>query len=366
MFVLEELEHARRARRPHLRRDRRLRHPLQRLPHDRAAPRRPGDGRGDPRRAATEAADRPRRTSTTSTRTAPAPSRTTGTRPRRSSAASASTPTETPVSSIKSMVGPLARRDRLHRDRRVRAGHGAPGRAADGQPARRPTRSATWTTCRCTARRAHVDARAQSVGSGFGGFQSAMVLARPRGRGPMSGTRDRPRRHRHRRGRPQRPRHRGLLGGHPRRQERHRAARPASTPAALPASGSPARSGLRRRTTTCRQPAAACRPTGGRRSALAAAELALDDAGVDPADLPEYEFGVVTASSLRRHRVRPARAAAAVAQGPPGRQRLPVHRLVLRREHRPDLHPPRHAGAVRRARQRTGRRAGRARATPAG
>ena len=42
-----------------LRRDRRLRHPLQRLPHDRAAPGRPRDGRGDPRRAG-RGADDPR------------------------------------------------------------------------------------------------------------------------------------------------------------------------------------------------------------------------------------------------------------------------------------------------------------------
>ena len=48
MFVLEELESATSARRAHLRGDRRLRHPQQRLPHDRAAARRRGDGRGDP------------------------------------------------------------------------------------------------------------------------------------------------------------------------------------------------------------------------------------------------------------------------------------------------------------------------------
>ena len=66
---------------------------LQRLPHDRAAAGRPGDGRGDPRSRCDEARVEPDRRSTTSTRTAPAPSRTTGTRPPRSSAASATTPT---------------------------------------------------------------------------------------------------------------------------------------------------------------------------------------------------------------------------------------------------------------------------------
>ena len=61
-------------------------------------------------------------------------------------------------------------------------------------------------------------------------------------------------------------------------------------------------------------------------------------------------MGVVTASSVGRHRVRPARAAEAVEQGPAVRRRLPVHRLVLRGQHRPDLHPARHARPVRRDR----------------
>ena len=51
-----------------------------------------------------------------------------------------------------------------------------------------------------------------------------------------------------------------------------------------------------------------------------------------------------------RLRVRPARAAEAVEQGRPVRQRVPVVRLVLRRQHRPDLHPARHARPQRRPR----------------
>ena len=42
-----------------------------------------------------------------------------------------------------------------------------------------PTRPATWTTCRSIAREQRTDT-VLSVGSGFGGFQSAMVLTRPR------------------------------------------------------------------------------------------------------------------------------------------------------------------------------------------
>ena len=91
VLVLEELE-PRGARRAHLLRGRRLRHPRQRLPHDRPAARRRWRW---PRRSSTRCAraGSSRRTSTTSTRTARAPSRTTGTRRPRSSASSASTPT---------------------------------------------------------------------------------------------------------------------------------------------------------------------------------------------------------------------------------------------------------------------------------
>ena len=77
-------------------------------------------------------------------------------------------------------------------------------------------------------------------------------------------------------------------------------------------------------------------------------------------------MGVVTASVVRRLRVRPARAAEAVEQGPRVRQRLPVLRLVLRGQHRPDLHPARHARPQRRAGHRAGRRPGRGRRRPGG
>ena len=55
---------------------------------------------------------------------------------------------------------------------------------------------------------------------------------------------------------------------------------------------------------------------------------------------------------LRRRRVRPAGAAAAVGQGPGLRRPVPVHRLVLRGKHRPDLHPRRLQGPLRRAQRR--------------
>ena len=138
---------ARAPRRAHLRRDRRVRHPQQRLPHDRAAARRPGDGRGDPGRAGRGPA-RPARQSTTSTRTARAPSRTTGTRPPPFKRSLGEHAYRTPVSSIKSMVGHSLGAIGSIEIAASRAGDRARRGAADGQPARRPTRSATWTTCR--------------------------------------------------------------------------------------------------------------------------------------------------------------------------------------------------------------------------
>ena len=152
---------------------------------------------------------RPDRRSTTSTRTARAPSRTTGTRPPRSSAAWASTPTATPVSSIKSMVGPLARRDRLDRDRRLRAGDRATAWCRRRPTCTSPTPSATWTTCRSTARE-------QRMRRGADGRQRLRRLperdgARPAGQErahePRAVGGHRPRRHR-----PQRARHRRRTG----------------------------------------------------------------------------------------------------------------------------------------------------------
>ena len=92
VLILEELEQARRRGAHDLLRDRRIRHPRQRLPHDRPRPRGPRDVRGDRPGAGSRAARR-RPTWTTSTRTARAPSRTTGTRPPPSSARSARTRT---------------------------------------------------------------------------------------------------------------------------------------------------------------------------------------------------------------------------------------------------------------------------------
>ena len=73
---------------------------------------------------------------------------------------------------------PLARRDRRDRDGRLRAGHRARRGPADRQLGDTATPSATSTTSPRTARERRVDV-ALSAGSGFGGFQSAMVLARP-------------------------------------------------------------------------------------------------------------------------------------------------------------------------------------------
>ena len=87
---------------------------------------------------------------------------------------------EIPISSIKSMIGHSLGGDRRHRDGRLRAGdrprHGARPRPTG----RTPTRSATSTTRRARPAGTQVDV-ALSTGSGFGGFQSAMIFAsRPR------------------------------------------------------------------------------------------------------------------------------------------------------------------------------------------
>ena len=145
---------------------------------------------------------------------------------------------------------PLARRDRLHRDRRLRPGHGARRRAAHRQPAR--ARPRVRPGLRAARRpRAATDV-VLTVGSGFGGFQSAMVLARP----DRSDRMTRRSGHRHRRHRAQRPRHRGVLDGHAGRRERHRPRHPLRRrPATRP--GSPARSPASSPRTT--SPAGCCR-----------------------------------------------------------------------------------------------------------
>ncbi len=101
------------------------------------------------------------------------------------------------------------------------------------------------------------------------------------------------------------------------------------------------------------------------RLALVAADWALADAGVNPRELPDVRHGRGHRELGGRLRVRPARAAEAVEQGQRVRQRVPVLRLVLRGQHRPDLHPPRDARPQRRGRHRPGRRPRRGRAGPA-
>ncbi len=254
IFVLEELEQRPPPRRPHLRRDRRLRDALQRLPHDRAARRRRGDGRGDPRRAR-RGPHAPARRSTTSTRTARAPSRTTGTRPPRSSAAWASTPTGTPVSSIKSMIG-----HSLGAIGSIEIAASVLAMEHDVVP---PTANLHTPDPECDLDYVPLTAREQHDRHGADGRQRVRRLperdgARPAGKEPL----------RERRGRgdrpggrgAQRPRDRGLLGRHPDRQERHRRPVPVRSRAVpVPAGRRDPR--LRRRPSTCR---AGCsrRPTG--------------------------------------------------------------------------------------------------------
>ena len=76
-------------------------------------------------------------------------------------------------------------------------------------------------------------------------------------------------------------------------------------------------------------------------------------------------MGVVTASSSGGFEFGQNELRDAVEPGQPVRQRLPVVRLVLRRQQRPDLHPQRHARPQRRGRQRPGRRPRRGRPGPA-
>ena len=64
----------------------------------------------------------------------------------------------------------------------------------------------------------------------------------------------------------------------------------------------------------------------------------------------EWSQSVITASRLGRERVRPEGDPGAVEPGPRLRGRLPVDRLVLRRDDRADLDPAQPEGAVRRRR----------------
>ena len=106
IVVLEELEHATRARRQDLRRGGRLRPVGRRLPHHRAEPGRRRRLSLDAGRAEARRHDA-RTTSTTSTRTAPRPRSATRSSSARSSGCSAMPPTRLSMSSTKSAIGHL-------------------------------------------------------------------------------------------------------------------------------------------------------------------------------------------------------------------------------------------------------------------
>ena len=339
VLVLEELEHARAPRRARLRRDRRLRHPQQRLPHDRAAPGRLRDGRGDQRRAATRPGIDPEQVDYVNAHGS-------GTKQndRHETAAFKRALGEhayrVPVSSIKSMVGhslgaigaieiaacalaiehgvvpPTA--NLRQPDPRVRPGL---------RPGHRPR------TARCDT--------VLSVGSGFGGFQSAMVLARPWSRSPhgsASGMTTRAVITGLGVAAPNGARRPGLLGGHRRRTQRHPGRRRARRDRLPPRLAGEITGFDAARSSTSR-----CAPQTDRRTrlALAAAEMALDDAALGPPTTP-LPYGGGHRGRLGRLRVRAAaaerrvRRAAARRGGDP-----PVPRLVLCGHHRPDLHPAR-------------------------
>ena len=209
--------------------------------------------------------------------------------------------------------GPLARRDRRDRGRRLRAGPRARRGAADRE-LRDPDPECDLDYVPRVARERRLDV-ALSVGSGFGGFQSAMVLAQPGRR------RDEPR--------VARP---SVTGIGVRRAQRASASRPlgsapgaascglaadrgASTPRY--AAGWPARSRLRRPWTTRRPAHRPDRPVhlrAGRRRAGAGRRR------LDPADDDPYAISVRLGGRLRRRRVRPAGAAAAVEPRAAGRR----------------------------------------------
>ncbi|CAM5636189.1 hypothetical protein SROCM77S_06812 [Streptomyces rochei] len=105
---------------------------------------------------------------------------------------------------------------------------------------------------------------------------------------------------------------------------------------------------------------------GTRIALLAAAEEALRDANVSPADLPAYGAGVITASSAGGAEFGRTGTGRTVEQRRPARQRLPVLRVLPRGSPRTDLHPAPAARPRLDRRQRTGRRHRRTRPAPGG
>ena len=355
VLVLEECRARPPARRAHLREIAGYASRSNALPHDRAAARRPGDGRGDPD-ALDAGAGSTRPPSTTSTRTARAPGRTTGTRRPRSSAASASTRTEVPVSSIKSMVGhSLGAIGSIEIAACALAiEHGVVPPTANLHAPGPGVRPGLRADDRAGA---PVDV-VLSVGSGFGGFQSAMVLRRLAGRvtsdvtaravvtgiGVVAPTR-------HRRGR-------ALVARRSAGDAAAIGADHAVRPGRLP---DPVRRGGARLRPPTRRRARRLVPQTDRWTHLGFAATAAGAGRRRAArpGAPDRTAGAVTGQLVRGQRVRPAGDASGCGAGRAGRSARTSRSPGSTPRHRADLHPPRVQGPVRGAGRRAGRRAGR-------
>ena len=148
--------------------------------------------------------------------------------------------------------------------------------------------------------------------------------------------------HRHRGGRAERDRRRGALAlarspascGCGRSKPSTPPGTPPRSPGRSPASPS--------RTTSTR--GWWCRPTAGRGCRWRRRRLALDDAKYDPAAHDPYQTSVVLAAGSGGNEFGQREIQALWSKGPQRGQRLPVDRLVLRRQRRADLDPARHQG----------------------
>ena len=204
----------------------------------------------------------------------------------------------------------LARRDRLDRDRRLRAG-------ASSTTWCRPPRTCTTPDPECDLDYVPLTAREQRDRRGAHASAAGSAASRARWCSPG---RDRSARHERSRGR--RHRHRAwsprtgsaleeYWAGDPGSgEERHRPHHPVRRrPATRP--GSPARCPA---STPSDHLPSRLLPQTDRMTqlALVAADWALADAGVDPAELPEYDMGVVTASASGGFEFGQRRAAEAV------------------------------------------------------